>query len=520
MTTQQKRSPKVEQKEDLKTPKLHFSQGLVSTLSTKLSLALIAIVITLGVAVLIVTQSWMKIYYEELSQKLNSGIATYVTKEYQLMRDDGNQPNPEAIKALANQAMIINPVVEVYLLAPDGKIMSHDLPPESILHTQVPLGPIKLFLSGQADFPLRGLDPRTESAEKVFSVAEVNHNGELQGYLYVVLGGQMFDSLEDGLGSSYSRSMMMFVVVLVTIAAVITGTLVFNLLVRRLSRLSYRMEAFGRQHLEGAETQEVRRARDEVDLLSNTYDQMAAKIAQQFQLLRESDEVRRELISNVSHDLRTPLATIQGYLETLLIKNAQLNEAERLEYLNTAMKSSRRLAQLIGDLFELSKLDSNHTTPNFEQFSLAELAYDTVQEFKLEFEEKQIQIEVLNNQQNATVYADISLIQRVFENLIRNAIAYTPENGTITIGLDASAVAHNSLDITISDTGRGIAAEDIPHIFNRFYANPDRSRKDVISTGLGLAIVKKILELHNSDIDVKSQLNQGTRFEFSLPVAA
>jgi len=494
-----------------------FQQGLVSTLSTRLSLALIAIVVALGLGVLLITQSWMKVYYEELSQKLNHDIAMYVIGEYELIRNGSNEPNPQAFKRLAGQAMVINPAVEVYLLSPDGTIMAHDLPPQSVLHNKVPLGPIKHFLTAQAEYPLRGLDPRNSAVEKVFSAVEVRNNGELQGYLYVILGGAKYDALEDGLGNSYSRAMMVVAVVLISLAAVISGILVFHLLVRRLSRLSQRMDEFSQQHLSNLPGKHSDKpARDEVDLLSNTYEQMAVKISQQFTMLHEADEVRRELVSNVSHDLRTPLATIQGYLETLLIKNDRLDAGQRLEYLNTAMKSSRRLAQLIGDLFELSKLDSNHAAPKFEQFSLAELAFDTVQEFKLEFDAKRIHVDIRNQQHNALVYADISLIQRVFENLIRNAIAYTPANGRITIGLDGAESAPNGLKISIIDTGRGIAKEDIPYIFDRFYANPDRSREDVSSTGLGLAIVKKILELHKTDISVSSELNQGTRFEFEL----
>ncbi len=244
---------------------------------------------------------------------------------------------------------------------------------------------------------------------------------------------------------------------------------------------------------------------------------MSGQIKQQFEMLREADATRRELISNVSHDLRTPLATIQGYLETLLIKNGSLNEAERLEYLNTAMKSSRRLGQLIGDLFELSKLESNHTRANFESFSLAELVFDTAQEFRLELEAKRINLDIQNEQNNALVFADISLMQRVFENLLRNAIAYAPEGWRIQLAIVADPSRPEKIKVAVGDTGRGISEEDLPHIFDRFYANPDRSREDVSSTGLGLAIVKRIMDLHGADIQVVSQLNQGTRFEFALP---
>lgn len=493
--------------------------SVFSTLSAKLSLALVVIVATLGVGVFTASQAWMRVYYDELTQKLNFDIAKYVNGEYRLMLDGSNTPSPEAIKKVAHVAMVVNPVVEVYLLDGQGRIIGHDLPADSVLLDKVPLAPIQAFIDGSEEFPLRGLDPRQPDVKKVFSAAPIETDGKLQGYLYVILGGQAYDNIGDGLKDSYSRTMVFAATALITLVAVLTGLLVFRLLVRRLSALSHKMHNFVRHELPQVTTDPVKQAvaKDEIELLQLTFESMSGQIKQQFEMLREADATRRELISNVSHDLRTPLATIQGYLETLLIKNGSLNEAERLEYLNTAMKSSRRLGQLIGDLFELSKLESNHTRASFESFSLAELVFDTAQEFRLELEAKRIKLDIHNEQNNALVFADISLMQRVFENLLRNAIAYTPEGGQIQLGIVADPSRPEKIKVTVGDTGRGISEEDLPYIFDRFYANPDRSREDVSSTGLGLAIVKRIMDLHSADIQVVSQLNQGTRFEFALP---
>ncbi|GAA6152690.1 sensor histidine kinase [Pseudoteredinibacter isoporae] len=493
--------------------------SIFSTLSAKLSLALVLIVATLGIGVFVASQAWMRVYYDELTQKLNFDIAKYVNGEYQLIQDESNTPSTEAIKQVAHVAMVVNPVVEVYLLDVHGHIIGHDLPPDSVLLKQVPIEPIQAFINGTEEFPLRGQDPRQPDVEKVFSAAAIENDGQLQGYLYVILGGQAYDNIGDGLKDSYSRTMVFTAIALITLVAVLTGLLVFRLLVRRLSALSHKMHNFARHELPQVATDPIQQAvaKDEIELLQLTFGSMSGQIKQQFELLREADATRRELISNVSHDLRTPLATIQGYLETLLIKNGTLNEAERLEYLNTAMKSSRRLGQLIGDLFELSKLESNHTRPNFERFSLAELVFDTAQEFRLELEAKQIKLDIHNEQNNALVFADISLMQRVFENLLRNAIAYTPEGGLIQLGIVADPNSPQKIKVTVGDTGRGISEEDLPYIFDRFYANPDRSREDVSSTGLGLAIVKRIMDIHEANIQVKSKINQGTRFEFALP---
>lgn len=185
------------------------------------------------------------------------------------------------------------------------------------------------------------------------------------------------------------------------------------------------------------------------------------------------------------------------------------------------MLSSKRLSDLVSELFELSKLESPTTSPSIETFSLTELIYDTMQEFELELHRKEIKWQLKSPMENVSVTADISLIQRVFENLIRNAVAYTPTHGSITLEITPDTEQQfNPVKVRVIDSGAGIAEEDLPHIFNRFYANPDKSRKGSESNGLGLAIVKRILDLHESTISVESKLNQGTTFVFELPAAA
>ncbi|WP_261842817.1 sensor histidine kinase [Aliamphritea ceti] len=504
-----------------------IQKGLVGTLNTRLSLALMFIVIAVGVAVMLVSQNWMRAYYEELTQKLNFSIAMYVTDTYSLITQNGDtaRVQVDAIEALAQQAMVINPLAEVYLLDPQGNILAHALQDDNLARRSIPLAPVKAFINGDIEYPLRGSDPRHLNAEKVFSAAEIRQDDQLQGYLYVILGGQLYDNIEDGIQDSYSRSMVLVAIAVITLAAILAGWLIFRLLVRRLGMLSLAMHSFSEQNLDHCPVnqQQIQAPlpKDEIDLLAQTFERMSEKISMQFEMLREADQTRRELISNVSHDLRTPLSTIQGYLETLLIKNSSLSETERVDFLRTAMHSSHRLGQLIQDLFELSKLEAKQMSADCERFSLAELVFDTIQEFKLQAEAKQIHIEVVNRQNSAFVYADISLIQRVFENLLRNAIAYTPESGEIRLQIEADAtLSQDAIKISIIDNGQGISPEHLPYIFDRFYTQQQAQSTNTGSTGLGLAIVKRILELHSSEIEVQSQLNQGSCFRFSLQSAA
>jgi signal transduction histidine kinase len=207
---------------------------------------------------------------------------------------------------------------------------------------------------------------------------------------------------------------------------------------------------------------------------------------------------------------------MHGYVDTLLLKNDSLSADERLHYLQITRKHTKRLGQLIGDLFELSKLDAASVRPTLETFSLSELLHDVSQEFELEAERAGISLIIETGQQAALVKADIGLMQRVLENLLRNALKFTPKGGEVRINLDPRPGA---VCVAISDTGCGIPSEDIERIFDRFYRSEKPASALDSSAGLGLAIVKRILDLHGSRITVTSRINQGTRFEFDLPIA-
>jgi signal transduction histidine kinase len=487
------------------------------TLAAKLCFALLAILALAGAAFFLVVQFSSRLYYEELTQRLNAPIAMYVTGERQLMAD--GVIDRAGLAALSEQAMVINPTVEVYLLDTDGRILGHGLPPETVRADRIDLAPVRRLLSGGGELPIHGTDPRNPERDKVFSAAEVRDGDRLEGYLYVVLGGQRYDELASDIRGSYVRKISAFAVAAVVLVALVVGLLVFSLLTRRLTRLRRIVSRFAGSGFspDAAVTWPASRRRDEIDQLGASVAAMSDRIIEQFERLKETDRLRRELITNVSHDLRTPLATMQGYVDTLVIKDGSLSPAERRRYLEITRKHGAHLARLVADLFELARLDAASVDPEFERFSLAELLQDVAQEFELEGQRKGVRIEVESAGNGSRVYADIALIQRVLENLIRNALRFTPKGGRITIRI---APQPSLVAITVADTGRGIAAEDLPQIFDRFFRRGSENAGDGSSTGLGLAIVKRILDLHGSRITVTSRVDVGTRFEFTLPSAA
>ena len=486
----------------------------MNTLFARLSLALLLIVGLMGGAFYLVERTNTKAYYEELTQRLNAPIAMYVTGERQLIRD--GVADLDSLHELAERAMVINPTAEIYLLGADGRIVGHAMPDDTVLQSHVDLTPIRRVIAGEARLPVRGDDPRTGSTQKVFSASEVIDNGKLAGYLYVVLGGQTYEALASDIGSSYVAKVTALALLIIVLAGGVVGVLVFNLLTRRLKALSAEMHRVSLTGFaEPPERLPVRSGGDEIDELGRNFTAMSERITEQIEQLEENDRLRRELVSNISHDLRTPLAAMQGYLETLIIKGERLDDEARRQYLKIARKHTVRLSTLIGDLFELSKLDANQAPPQFEAFSLQELVQDVLQEFQIEAEQRGIDLNIEFDTGGPQTVGDIGLIQRVLENLVKNAVRFTPDGGEVTISI---AEKPDVLAVAVSDTGPGIADEDLPRIFERFYSAVDGEQARSDSSGLGLAIVKRILDLHKSRITVSSRQNAGTRFEFELPL--
>lgn len=255
------------------------------------------------------------------------------------------------------------------------------------------------------------------------------------------------------------------------------------------------------ERLHAAEGQQ--RALDEVKLLRD-------------RLQDENVYLRRELIANVSHDLRSPLASLRGYLETVLLKEQMLSEADRRDYLEIALRDAQQIQALIDELFELARLDFDGYRIEAEPVQLGELARDVAQKLGLEAERRCVRLDLDVEAELGLAHADIGLIERALTNLLDNALAHTPSGGRVEL---SARVQGAQLLLRVSDNGSGISSQDLPHIFERFYRADKSRRRGASGAGLGLAIVKRIVELHGGQIHVDSAVGRGTSFDFTLPRA-
>jgi signal transduction histidine kinase len=485
------------------------------TLYGKLVAVLLGLFFVIGVSYILLTLFTTRIHLQEVNQELNLTLAQNLVSEKILMKE--GQVNEEAMKEVMHMLMAVNPTIEIYLLDPQGKILTYSATPGKVKRKRISLDPVKTFLGATHALPILGDDPRDLNRRKIFSVAPISGEKGVEGYVYIVLGGEEYDTVVQMLQGSYILKLSAWTAVGGLVFIFLAGLVFFHLLTRRLKRLTATMEDFTQSDFSQPLDFSFRfnsTSGDEIDRLGATFNRMADRILQQLTKLKQTDRLRRELVANVSHDLRTPLASLQGYLETLLLKEGKLSPEEQRNYLEIATRHSERLGKLVSELFELAKLDSQETQPHLEAFSLGELVQDVALKFKLPSQNKRIRLETDFREDLPFVWADIGLIERVLVNLIENAIRYTPEGGMIALSLKPS---NDKIKVEVKDTGCGIPPKEIPYIFDRFYS-VEKDRSEAGSAGLGLAIAKRILELHGSSIEVQSHLNAGTTFTFSLVV--
>jgi hypothetical protein len=219
------------------------------------------------------------------------------------------------------------------------------------------------------------------------------------------------------------------------------------------------------------------------------------------------------MLANLSHDLRTPITTLLAHLESLQMEEAPLDEQERREYIEVSMRQGRRIAQLIEQLLEAVKLEAGQISARPEAFPIGELLHDVVHKFALAARERGISLVASVQPEGLRVNGDIALLERVFDNLIENALRHTPDGGHVIVS--ASRVGGRAR-LAVSDSGAGMTPEEAARAFERFYRGDHGRSTTAGQAGLGLAIVKSIIDLHGTTIAVDSRPGHGTSFRFDL----
>ncbi|HKV58836.1 MAG TPA: HAMP domain-containing sensor histidine kinase, partial [Ktedonobacteraceae bacterium] len=312
-------------------------------------------------------------------------------------------------------------------------------------------------------------------------------------------------------------------VILITGAIIALLVVAFSVfMTRRLTRPLVSLTAAAEQMKGGDYSQRVDtpQSKDEIGTLAQTFNDMAGKIETDVTELRRQDQLRRDMIANIAHDLVTPLTAIQGFSEAIADEVISAPEA-RYETAQLIGREVQRLRRLVSDMQNMTALETGRMQLDLAPLNMRVLVDEVLEVIGPECEQAGITLRNEITPAMPLVLADSDRITQVLLNLLDNARRYTPAGGSISVdaSLEADARGAKWLDVSVQDTGSGIDAADLPSIFDRFF-RIDRARSGTHDgSGLGLSIVKAIITGHGGSIKAESTPGEGTRISFTLPVA-
>ena len=304
------------------------------------------------------------------------------------------------------------------------------------------------------------------------------------------------------------------VVILYVLVGIVIFSVTFMILeepgIRYLGRISDAVQSISQGNLN---TEVDVTGDDEFSAMAANLNKMSSDIRKLMDKEREAERTKNELITNVAHDLRTPLTSIIGYLE-LLAGNTQIPQEMQHKYIEIAYSKSRRLEKLIEDLFGFTKLNYGKIAMHIGQIDIVKLLEQLLEEAYPNFEEKNLSYDLQSNVPAKIISADGNLLARLFDNLIGNAIKYGADGKRVLVKIHGE---EDTVTVSVTNFGRVIPADELPLLFNKFYRVEQSRSATTGGTGLGLAIAKEIVDMHGGTIRVASDLN-GTVFTVKLQV--
>ncbi|GIU03315.1 two-component sensor histidine kinase [Shewanella sp. c952] len=421
-----------------------------------------------------------------------------------------------ALKEAFHDFMLLGPSFEIYTLDNQGQVIAYDAKEEKIKQHRVDTNTIEQFIQG-VNLPILGTDPRSEQKDKIFSAAKLlTPSGQQTGYLYVIIGGEDFDSWQT-IVSDHQAPQFWTTAILIAIGfAIILFILLLKLFTAPLSRLENDLRLVAAQQLNSGVTLPGQyTGSSEINQLSKHINTLLQALSLQHQAINRQQEERHEFMLHLSHDLKTPLTSLQGYIDTWLLLPPHERSSDLIEI---AANSSQHLQQLLGQMLELAALENGQVKPQWQEIQLQEVLDELQQTFDPRANGKRI---ILDFEDTLSLYinTDRQLLLRILNNLVDNAIRYTPEQGVISI----KTIADKSSGTTwlqVSDNGSGMHKHELAALKQMTQKPMAMTAKQsaLPQLGVGLAIVRQLLAILKCDIQIDSQPGKGSRFRIELQI--
>jgi signal transduction histidine kinase len=454
-------------------------------------------------------------YYDELRQRQGNAFAANVVKTYPNL-SKLSTINREEVEDRFEQLLLLEPSSAMYLVDETGQIRArYSRETSGTQLARISLAPLQQLMDNPMGKVLMGEDPDFPGMQCLFAAAPLNYAGSNTGYLYVLMRPQELNAREV-LMSSYAYRTALAVAVGTTVLSALMVWALLSLLTRPLRQLTNAADGIKTARDEPAATQLPHSTRnDEIGRLSRAFGSLLERLADQFARIKRMDATRREWVASISHDLRTPLTSLTGHLETVQLRGAQMTDAQRTQFIDTALRNAKHIDRLSASLLDFARLDSDDVPLDKTPTPVGELLDDLAARFAPTAQQRGIKLYADYPPGMPLVTMDNGLIERAVANLIDNALRYTPQGGIIRLGAEDSK---RWLMLSVCDTGPGIAPDDLPHIFERFYQSKQQ-REGRGHAGLGLAIVKRIAELHGGNVSAQNRPKEnggGAKFIVAL----
>ena len=478
-------------------------------LFSRILLMVFTLITVLSLTFLLIAYMSVVHYYQASTQWLNKDVAAHIAKFTSPFEQGGL--NKQKADSVFYNAMVISPSVEVYFLDTAGRVIYFHGAPNEVTQPVISLEAVREYLSKNGQIYVKGPDPRDPANPKIFSAATVQNKSGIIGYIYVILGSTEYRSVTSVIFKSHAAGLLLEIFLFILLVTIILTVLY----VKRLGRNFRKLIAVLRKFESGDLTARFEESeRNELTPVTHAFNKMSGMLVDNIERLKRAEVERKDFTTNISHDLRTPLAIARGYAETLSmnLENNRAGLPENEGYSKLIVSNIQTVEHMVQQLLDLSKMESAAVSLQKQPFVFSEIVQEFIHSFSLPAREKRILIKSVDCEDGAWIHADIHMMERVIQNLLTNAIKFTPEHGQILIQLSNQ---HNELIFEISNQGEPMSGPLFAWLNNN---KPDASNTRPHNHGLGLVIVKTILQLHHFPMEAGYREGSGNRISFRMPV--
>jgi len=481
----------------------------MNRLFNRLFLASTIIVLLLFVAL----WQWLQLNHEfsrnQIQQSLHLQLAEHMAHINPLLSQ--GITSDAALKEAFHDFMLLGPSFEIYTLDPDGKVIAYDAKEEKIKTHRVDTTIIQQFLNGD-NLPVLGTDPRSEDTHKIFSASKlVTEDGLHSGYLYVIIGGEDYDSWQALINAENQPKIWGATIGFWVLFALVLLVILLRYFTRPIQKLAQDLTELKNTPMSDKLMLPQRyRGSLEISQLSHHINHLLQEIQLQQQQVKRQQQAKHDFLLHLSHDLKTPLTALLGYIDTWLILPENERDQALIQY---AANSGQTLQQLLAQLLELAALENGQIDAQLQQVNLSELLSDIEQTFTPRAKKLGVQLD-FDIDHASQIYTDPALMRRILNNLVDNALRYTPAGGKIQI-INAQ---HNGQQwLTVRDTGAGMHQHEVDALKQLSMTTLSfEANQSLPQLGVGLAIVRQLLGLLKCRIEIDSQPGVGSEFKIEL----